>query len=170
MGRAVSTSGVTAVLAAELAEVGVGRARNFDPNQPEERLGTASSGFRADPFIRDWTAAQPEALSSNSTTTPSLRDGLMATPSAGANSIALSVSAQQGGFGQLPCCFQSAGHGTTSDDFDWSDRLRTDRIPTPGKVPPIAVFQGMRREETALLCIGLDVCRLSQDGVPGDSR
>jgi len=145
VGRAVSTSGVTAVLAAELAEGGVGRAQNFDPNQLEERLGTASSGFRADPFIRGWTAAQPEALSSNSTTPPSLRDGLMATPSAGANSIALSVSAQPGGLGQLPCCFQSAGTGTTADDFHWSDRLRTDRIPTPGKVPSIAVFQGMRR-------------------------
>jgi hypothetical protein len=96
VGRAVSTSGVTAVPAAELAEVGVGRAQNFDPNQPEERLGGGSSGFRAGPFIRDWTAAQPETLSSNSTTPPSLRDGLMATPSAGANSIALSVSATAG--------------------------------------------------------------------------
>ncbi|MGA7498883.1 MAG: hypothetical protein WBX00_19305 [Isosphaeraceae bacterium] len=104
VGRAVSASGVTAVPAAALAEVGVGRAQNLDPNQPEERLGAASSGFRADPFIRDWTPAQPEALSSsNSTTPPSLCDGLMATPSAGAHSIAPSVSAQPGGFGQLRC-------------------------------------------------------------------
>src|SRR5271157_5193800 len=117
VGRAVSASGVAAVPAAELAEVGVGRDQNLDPNQPAERVGAASSGFRADPFIRDWTAAHPEALSSNSTTPHSLWDGLMATPSAGANSIALSVSAQPGGFGQLPCCFQSADIGTTRDDF-----------------------------------------------------
>jgi hypothetical protein len=102
--RTVSASGVTAVPAAALAEVGVGRAQNLDPNQPEERLGAASAGFRADPFIRDWTPAQPEALnSSNSATPPSLCDGLMATPSAGAHSIASSVSAQRGGFGQLAC-------------------------------------------------------------------
>jgi len=53
VGRAVSTSGVTAGPAAELAEVGVGRAQNFDPNQPEERLGGGSSEFRAVPFTRD---------------------------------------------------------------------------------------------------------------------
>jgi hypothetical protein len=143
--RAVSASGAATPAAAALAEVGVGRDHNLDPNQPGERLGVASSEVGADPFIRDWTPAQPEAPSSNSTTMPILRDGLMATPSAGANSIAPPVPAHSSGFGQLPCCFPSAGIGTTSDVFDWSDRLRTDRIPTSGKVPSIAVFFTMQR-------------------------
>jgi hypothetical protein len=144
--RAVSASGVTAVPAAALAEVGVGRAQNLDPNQPEERLGAASSGFRADPFIRDWTPAQPEALnSSNSTTPPSLCDGLMATPSAGAHSMDRPFPHSRAVSDSSLADFNRQVSEQHATIFDWSDRLRTCRIPTSGKVLSIAEFHGMRR-------------------------
>ncbi len=86
----------------------------------------------------------PRRSSSNSTTPPSLRDGLMATPSAAQTRSPCPFPHNRAVLDSFSCCFQSASDGTPSDDFDWSDGLPTGRIPTLGKVPSIAGFQGRR--------------------------
>ena len=136
VGRAVSASGVTAVPAAAFAEVGVGRARISIRTSPRSDSGRLPPGFARTHSSATGPPRNPRR-SAAATARPRLVFATVSwrlLPPAHTRSLrpfphsrAVSDSFIADFNRQV-----SEQHATI---FDWSDRLRTYRIPTPGKVP-----------------------------------
>jgi hypothetical protein len=107
-----------------------------------QRLAMPVSGAVSGPSDqagRDWTPAQPEALINRSNPIPIFRDGLMATPSAGAGPDGRVLFRNPEWFRIVILCelHRHEAEGT-SGDFGWHRRQVSPRIPKLDRIDPFA--------------------------------